>query len=70
MTVRSSLLLGNLILVSRPHYFVTTRCSPEARARRDGFTHRPNRSWPGAPRNDLFYDDSMLTKILQNCAEA
>jgi len=34
---------------------------------RDGFTHRP---WPRAPRNDLFYDDSMLTKNLQNCAEA
>ena len=24
----------------------------------------------GAPRNDLFYDNSMLTKNLQNCAEA
>jgi len=37
---------------------------------RDGFTHRSNRPWPRAPRNDLFYDDSMLTKNLQNCAEA
>jgi len=24
----------------------------------------------GDPRNELFYDDSMLTKNLQNCAEA
>jgi len=37
---------------------------------RDGFTHRPNRPWPRAPRNDIFYDDSMLTENLQNCAEA
>ena len=34
---------------------------------RDGFTHRP---WSRAPRNDLFYDDSVLTKNLENCAEA
>jgi len=40
---------------------------------RDGFTHRPwprtSRFW-GAPRNDLFYDDSMSTENLQNCSEA
>jgi len=38
---------------------------------RDGFTHRP---WPRSPhfwgsRATLSYDDSMLTKNLQNCAE-
>ena len=42
---------------------------------RDGFTHRPNRPWPRAPRfwgpsATLSYDDSRLTKNLQNCAES
>ena len=50
----------------------------------DGFTHRPNRPWPRAPRfwgprASLSYDDSILsllyilrdlTKNLRNCAEA
>jgi len=37
----------------------------------DGFTHRPNRPWPRAPRNSfLLYDDSVSTKNLRNCAEA
>jgi len=38
-----------------------------------GFTHRPNRPWPRAPRfwgprATLSYNDSILTKNLQNCA--
>jgi len=42
---------------------------------KDGFTHRPNRPWPRAPRfwgpsPILSYDDSILTKNLRNCAEA